>query len=132
MVERYSSQIDQPDPDPSSHSQAVAGHDDVVQSEDRSLSSRDIASTHENTDRTRWLQLAQSTDPEDFYQAWLSLQCEQLSGVISGLLLAETGVEKTFAPSAVWPEQTSGSAPLVDVAKAAMEEGEAVLEMHLR
>jgi RND family efflux transporter MFP subunit len=78
-------------------------------------------------DRDAWQQLARSVDGDDFHRAWLQLQCLQISDVRAGLVLAETTADLTFAPAAVWPESDGVSEPLLDVARASLEEGEALV-----
>ena len=78
-------------------------------------------------DRELWQSLAASVSHDDFYAAWLNLQCHQIPGARQGLVLAETEAEKTFAPAASWPKEKEVFAPLTEVAQAALEDGEAII-----
>lgn len=78
-------------------------------------------------DRDLWQQLARSVDGDEFYAAWLNLQCRQIPHVRSGLLLAETEADKTFAAAAVWPVDREPGEALVQAARSALEEGEALV-----
>jgi multidrug resistance efflux pump len=78
-------------------------------------------------DRELWQQLALSTESEAFFSAWLELQCGQLSGSRSGLVLVETKADKTFSPAAAWPVVEKLSEALLDVARSTLDEGEAVI-----
>lgn len=78
-------------------------------------------------DRDLWQQLARSLDSDEFYAAWLNLQCPQIPHVRSGLLLAETEADRTFATAAVWPDTGEAGEALLEAARAALEEGEALV-----
>ena len=78
-------------------------------------------------DRQLWQQLATSVDPDDFYQAWLILLCQQLGGVRSALVLAETEAEKTFAPAAAWPDLSGVDDRLVNAARSVLDDREAMV-----
>lgn len=78
-------------------------------------------------DRDLWQQLAQSLDSDEFYAAWLNLQCPQVPNARSGLLLAETEADKTFSPAAVWPRDSGASEALLEAARSSLEEGEALV-----
>ncbi|MBX2867973.1 MAG: efflux RND transporter periplasmic adaptor subunit [Acidiferrobacterales bacterium] len=74
-----------------------------------------------------WQRLATSTNPEEFYLSWLELQAGQINGCHVGLVLAETDAEKTYAPVAIWPNESSAGEALIDVAKECLEDGEAIV-----
>ena len=77
-------------------------------------------------DSTLWRQMLGS-DGRAFFVAWLSLQCRAIDGTRRGLLMlagTETGV---FEPSAVWPENAGKVPDLVEAAKAALVEAQAVV-----
>lgn len=78
-------------------------------------------------DRDLWQQLAQSVESETFFSAWLDLQCRQISGTRSGLVLAETKADKTFAAASIWPEAEGIPEALLDVARSSLDEGEAIV-----
>ncbi len=78
-------------------------------------------------DRELWQQLARSVHSDEFYSAWLHLQCKQIAQTRAGLILAETEADKTFAPAAIWPVGEGVSEALLDVARSALEEGEAIV-----
>ncbi len=78
-------------------------------------------------DRESWRRLATSVEHDEFYQAWLELQCRQVAQTRAGLVLAETAADDTFAPVANWPAPDSVSEALLDVARHSLEEGEALV-----
>jgi hypothetical protein len=84
---------------------------------------------HDQTwvDRELWQQLAQSVQSEEFFSAWLALQCQQISGSRAGLVIAETKADKTFAPASVWPSSGELSEALLDVARSSLDEEEAIV-----
>jgi len=83
-------------------------------------------------DRELWQRLAGSLDSDQFYAAWLNLQCHQIPFARSALLLAETEADKTFAPAALWPEGQGASEALLDCARSSLEDGEALVVDLLR
>lgn len=89
----------------------------------------DLKASDERTwvDRELWQQLAHSLDGDEFYAAWLNLQCRQIHHPRAGLILAETEADKTFAPAATWPAGAGHSEALLEAARAALEEGEALV-----
>ncbi len=84
-----------------------------------------------SVDQSSWQKLAEAHDSEAFFSAWLALQCKEIGAVRAGLVLAETQAEKTFAPAAIWPATQGVSEALVDVARSALDEGDAiVVDLH--
>lgn len=82
---------------------------------------------HARVDQDGWLALAQSEDSEHYFSAWLMLQSARLRSCRGGLVLAETAADETFAAAAVWPESRGVSEALLDVARSALDEGEAIV-----
>ena len=78
-------------------------------------------------DRDLWQQLAQSVHSEEFFSAWLNLQCTQLKDCRAGLVLAETKADKTFAPASHWPASEGIAEALLDVARSSLDEEEAIV-----
>src|SRR5690606_18742864 len=68
-----------------------------------------------------------AVDADQFYNAWLELQCLDIGGVRAGLVLAETQAADTFAPAASWPRGATLSDALLDVARSSLDEGEALV-----
>src|SRR5690606_34812894 len=78
-------------------------------------------------DRESWRRIATAVDADQFYDAWLELQCLDIGGVRAGLVLAETQAADTFAPVAAWPRGATFSDALLDVARSSLDEGEALV-----
>jgi len=78
-------------------------------------------------DRESWRRIATAVDADQFYDAWLELQCLDIGGVRAGLVLAETQAADTFAPVAAWPRGATLSDVLLDVARSSLDEGEALV-----
>jgi hypothetical protein len=55
-------------------------------------------------------------------RAWLALQCQMIEGATRGLLLLQSGKPNSYEAVAYWPEGSARSAPLAEVAEAAMRE----------
>ena len=82
-------------------------------------------------DREQWLNLAESQNSEEFFNAWLSLQCSQIASIKTGILLAETQADKTYSPAAYWPTAAGVSEAIVEVARSSLDEGQAlVIDLH--
>jgi RND family efflux transporter MFP subunit len=56
-----------------------------------------------NPDQELWRQFAEATTPKTFCQSWLSLLCQSLQGIKSGLVLLGNTDRGPFTPAAVWP-----------------------------
>lgn len=50
-----------------------------------------------------WRVFSASSSEEEFYQAWLALLCQQLSGISAGVVLLRSNEANIFLPAAVWP-----------------------------
>jgi RND family efflux transporter MFP subunit len=81
----------------------------------------------EFADREKWQRLAKSEQSEEFFAAWLDLQCTQINSVRTGVLLAETQADKTFSPAAYWPTATGVSEAVVEVARSSLDEAQALV-----
>lgn len=92
-----------------------------------SVADIDPSDTRTWVDRDLWQQLARSVDGSEFYTAWLNLQCRQIPHARSGLLLAETEADKTFAAAAIWPADREPHEAVVEAARSALEDGEALV-----
>ncbi len=69
-----------------------------------------------------WQKLQQSektsaleSKEDDFYHAWLTLQCSSLSGVMSALVIIEDGDDHSYKPASVWPNTAIDTQPLSDI-----------------
>lgn len=74
-----------------------------------------------------WRRLSGAMETEAFFGAWLTLQCARLPGAVSGLVLAVTEDDRTFATAATWPEQADPDPWLTRVAQAALEDREPIV-----
>ena len=81
----------------------------------------------EFVDRDKWQRLAQSENSEEFFAAWLDLQCTQIDSVRTGILLAETQADKTFSPAAYWPTAAGVSEAIIEVARSSLDEAQALV-----
>ncbi|MFT5572832.1 MAG: RND family efflux transporter MFP subunit [Cryomorphaceae bacterium] len=81
----------------------------------------------EFVDRQKWQRLAQSENSEEFFSAWLDLQCTQIDSVRTGILLAETQADKTFSPAAYWPTAAGVSEAIIEVARSSLDEAQALV-----
>jgi RND family efflux transporter MFP subunit len=86
-----------------------------------------VAVGPEFVDREKWQRLAQSESSEEFFAAWLDLQCTQIKLVRTGILLAETQADKTFSPAAYWPTAAGVSEAIVEVARSSLDEAQALV-----
>jgi hypothetical protein len=68
-----------------------------------------------------WARLTDAEDAAAYCRAWLTLQCEQVSGVRAALLLLESQ-NKTFVPAAVWPGDYTDVTYLGPVAERCLRE----------
>ncbi|HHJ14624.1 MAG TPA: GAF domain-containing protein, partial [Gammaproteobacteria bacterium] len=77
-------------------------------------------------DAELWRQL--SLDEEEFAWAWLSLQCQQISGVVAGLLLAsDVAQDDALTPRALWPHSGQDVTSLTEVIEQAQHSNGGVL-----
>lgn len=60
-----------------------------------------VADSEKNRDA--WRTFTSPDTEEDFYKAWLTLLCEQISGVTAGVFLLHTEEANTFLPVSIWP-----------------------------
>ena len=74
-----------------------------------------------------WRRLTDASDAASYCRAWLTLQCGQLNGVRSALLLLESD-SKTFVPAAVWPGEQTDVTYLGPVAELCLRERSGQIE----
>src|SRR5262249_25955839 len=71
------------------------------------------------SDGNLWGALSGAQDASEFCNAWLTIQCGQISGSIAGLLLLDDG-EGHFSSAAVWPDKRSDLSYLTGTAEQAL------------
>ena len=74
-----------------------------------------------------WQRLTDASDAASYCRAWLTLQCGQLNGVRSALLLLESD-SKTFVPAAVWPGEQTDVTYLGPIAELCLRERSGQIE----
>lgn len=75
-----------------------------------------------------WRVFASPRTEGAFYQAWLALLCEQLSGISAGVILLRTNEANTFLPAAVWPAVARDLSFLGSVAERSLTEKRGVIQ----
>jgi RND family efflux transporter MFP subunit len=76
-----------------------------------------------------WADLASVTGPDEFYAAWLALQCSMIRGVVHGVLVLGNPDAGPFAPVAFWPAGEPPSALLAEVAERSLRERRAAIQV---
>ena len=74
-----------------------------------------------------WARFATARRAGEFCQAWLSLQCRQVPGVVAALLLIDDD-DGGYAPAAIWPENAATATDLVPTARQALKDRRGVLQ----
>jgi hypothetical protein len=74
-----------------------------------------------------WRTFAAPRTEGEFYQAWLALLCEQLSGVSAGVILLRSNEANTFLPAAIWPATPRDLSFLGSVAERSLTEKRGVI-----
>lgn len=74
-----------------------------------------------------WRAFAAPRNEGEFYQAWLTLLCEQLPGILAGVILLRSNEANTFLPMAVWPATSRDLAFLGSVAERSLTEKRGVV-----
>ena len=74
-----------------------------------------------------WARFATARRAGEFCQAWLSLQCRQVPGLVAALLLIDDD-DGGYAPAAIWPESAASATDLVPTARQALKDRRGVLQ----
>lgn len=75
-----------------------------------------------------WRIFAAPANQAEFYQAWLTLLCEQLAGISAGVILLRGDADNTFLPVAVWPANRRDLSFLGSVAERSLTERRGVVQ----
>ena len=75
-----------------------------------------------------WRRFGAASDPEDFCQSWLELQCRVITGVADAVLVLQKPGVETFAPLAYWPDARRERARLTQIVERALREGRGLVE----
>lgn len=75
-----------------------------------------------------WRRFGAASNPEDFCQSWLELQCRVITGVGDAVVVLQKPGIETFAPLAFWPEGRRERAQLTHIIERALREGRGLLE----
>jgi multidrug resistance efflux pump len=73
-------------------------------------------------DQALWRQLQEATQTESFASAWLSLQCQTIGDVSSGVVVLKKPETGAFGPVAFWPRGTDDRLELAAVVERAFKE----------
>lgn len=69
-----------------------------------------------------WAQLSAPANNADFCKSWLAILCTQVARVNGALVLLNLGGDNTYAPVAVWPDESKSLLHLGPAAEAALKE----------
>lgn len=64
----------------------------------------EFSGAESDKDRTLWQDFAEATTVEHFCRGWLAIQCRQLGGIQTGMVLLGPPDRGPFRPVAVWPD----------------------------
>jgi hypothetical protein len=64
-----------------------------------------------------WSAFTSSTSQSGFFKSWIALQCEQIDGVQSALVLLRDEQEGSYAPAALWPDERTDLSYLGEAAQ---------------
>ncbi len=78
-------------------------------------------------DQAVWRRLRAGTSRAAFLDAWLTLQCRTVGGVLCGTVVVREGEENRFVPAAVWPPDAKLDPGLASATELAMGERRGVL-----
>jgi RND family efflux transporter MFP subunit len=73
-------------------------------------------------DHAAWRVFAEAATPEAFYRGWLAVQCRQVPGALSGVVVLSAPDTGRYAPAAFWPEGRRNVRHLAEVAERALTE----------
>ena len=87
-----------------------------------------IAGTNpiEDSPEQSFLSVGQSSTAEEFFRRWLWMQCEQVPGIESGVVVLGSAETGRFAPAAHWPKGESPQKPLMEATERSLAEGAGV------
>ena len=82
------------------------------------------ASTSADEDRAKtWSAFTASESDKDFFRSWIELQCEQIDGVRSALVLLRDDADGSYTPAALWPDERRDLSYLGEAAQRSLAAG---------
>ncbi|MEO0830163.1 MAG: GAF domain-containing protein, partial [Pseudomonadota bacterium] len=78
-------------------------------------------------DQALWSQFSRAASPEEFAGIWLALQCRNIPGALSAVLVLGEPGSGPFAPAAHWPEAGAVGAELTKATEEAISRRQPVL-----
>ena len=75
-----------------------------------------------------WRQFGAATNPEEFCQTWLALQCHAITKVNDAVVVLQKPGTENFAPLAFWPEGRRDRSHLAGITERALREGRGLVQ----
>lgn len=79
-------------------------------------------------DQALWKQFNEARSSEAFVRGWLALQCRQIAGVATGVVVLAEAEEASFAPAAYWPDEETVGQSLMAIVESALTERRGVVQ----
>ncbi|MGP0565927.1 MULTISPECIES: efflux RND transporter periplasmic adaptor subunit [unclassified Nitrospina] len=78
-------------------------------------------------DPAQWKRLIDAATPQEFADAWLSLQCGHIPGITRGVMVLGDPKTREYAPAAFWPEKKGINLHLTGAVEMAMQQRKGVM-----
>ena len=88
----------------------------------------DVAEVHRTELDQSWRLFGSATNPEEFCQHWLALQCHMIGSVNDAVVVLQKPGAEAFAPLAFWPEGRRDRSHLAQVTERALREGRGLVQ----
>jgi|SRR5882672_5045289 len=89
---------------------------------------QDVAELQRTELDQAWRLFGSATNPEEFCQHWLALQCHVIGSVNDAVVVLQKPGTEAFAPLAFWPEGRRDRAHLAEVTERVLREGRGLVQ----